>query len=304
MANIREDDMASTPAIGFIGLGLMGQGFTKRLVQCGFRVTGYDIVPEKVKAALEWGVKPAPSPSAVATASDIVLVCVTSTDAVEEAVFGKGGIAKAGDKATAKILVDHSTTEIDATRRFAADLVDRTGIRWVDAPVSGGPLAAAAGTLAIMAGGDPAAIRQVEAVMAKLASRFTHMGPVGAGQVTKMINQVLVLTNYCVIAEALRLGEKCGVDVAKIPEALATGHAGSNLLKDVTPRMVARDFKPLGFARQVLKDLDMVHDLAKEVKAPTPMASQAATLYRILVARGHSELDACAVMKLYLDEPV
>ena len=177
-------------------------------------------------------------------------------------------------------------------------------MKWVDAPVSGGPGAAAAGTLAIMAGGDDDAIRRIGPVMAKLAATFTHMGEVGAGQVTKMINQVLVLTNYCVIAEAIRLGEKCGIDVAKIPQALATGHAGSNLLKDVTPRLVARDFAPRGFVRQVLKDLDMVHDLAKEVKAPTPMVSQAASLYRLMVARGHSELDACAVMRLYLDEPV
>jgi 3-hydroxyisobutyrate dehydrogenase-like beta-hydroxyacid dehydrogenase len=255
-----------------------------------------------MKTAEKHGVKASTSPAAVAEANDIILVCVTSTHAVEEAVLGKGGIVETAGKG--KVLVDHSTTEIDATKQMAADLLRRAGMAWVDAPVSGGPLAAAAGTLAIMAGGEPASIRQIEPVMANLASRFTHMGPVGAGQVTKMINQVLVLTNYCVIAEAIRLGEKCGVDVAKIPDALATGHAGSNLLKDVTPRLVARDFKPLGFARQVLKDLDMVHDLAKEVKAPTPMASQAANLYRILVARGHSELDACAVMKLYLDEPV
>lgn len=294
--------MSSTPAIGFIGLGLMGQGFTRRLVDSGYKVTGYDIVPDKIATAGRHGVAPAASPAAVVEASDIVLVCVTSTHAVEEAVFGPGGVAEAPGRG--KVLVDHSTTEIEATKKFGADLAARSGMAWIDAPVSGGPLAAAEGRLAIMAGGDAAAIARVEPVMAKLASRFTHMGPVGAGQVTKMINQVLVLTNYCVIAEAIRLGEKCGVDVAKIPEALATGHAGSNLLKDVTPRLVARDFTPYGFARQVLKDLDMVHDLAKEVKAPTPMAAQAATLYRLLVARGHSELDACAVMKLYLDEPV
>ncbi len=294
--------MGALPAIGFIGLGLMGQGFTRRLVETGFRVTGYDIVADKVMAATAHGVNGAASPAAVATASDIVLICVTSTDAVQEAVFGTGGIVEAPGKG--KILVDHSTTEIEATRQFATDLAQRSGMKWVDAPVSGGPGAAAAGTLAIMAGGDTDAIRRIQPVMTRLASTFTHMGDVGAGQVTKMINQVLVLTNYCVIAEAIRLGEKCGIDVAKIPEALATGHAGSNLLKDVTPRLVARDFAPRGFVRQVLKDLDMVHDLAKQVKAPTPMVSQATSLYRLMVARGHSELDACAVMRLYLDEPV
>ena len=292
----------ANPRIGFIGLGLMGQAFTRRLVECGFAVTGYDIVPEKVQHAAKHGVKPAASPAEAARASDIVLVCVTSTHAVEEAVLGKGGVAEI--RGDGKVLVDHSTTEIGETKRFAAELKQRAGMAWVDAPVSGGPTAAAAGTLAIMAGGDAAAIRQVEPVMAKLAGRFTSMGGVGAGQVTKMINQVLVLTNYAVIAEALRLGEKCGIDVSRIPEALAAGHAGSNLLKDLTPRMVARDFAPRGFARQVLKDLDMVHDLSKEMKSPTPMAAQAATLFRILVARGHSELDGCAILKLYLDEPV
>ena len=288
--------------IGFIGLGLMGQAFTKRLVESGFPVTGYDIVADKIAQAAKHGVKPAASPAEVARTSDMVLVCVTSTHAVEEAVLGRGGIAEV--RGDGKVLVDHSTTEIDETKRFAAALKTRAGMAWVDAPVSGGPTAALAGTLAIMAGGDADAIKQVEPVMAKLAARFTHMGEVGAGQVTKMINQVLVLTNYAVIAEALRLGEKCGIDVAKIPEALASGHAGSNLLKDLTPRMVARDFAPRGFARQVLKDLDMVHDLAKEMKAPTPMASQAASLFRLLVARGHAELDGSAILKLYLDEPI
>lgn len=292
----------ANPQIGFIGLGLMGQAFTRRLVECGFAVTGYDIVADKVAQAANHGVKPAASPAEVARACDIVLVCVTSTHAVEEVVLGKGGIVEA--QGAGKVLVDHSTTEIGETKRFAAALKARAGIDWVDAPVSGGPAAAAAGTLAIMAGGDAAAIARVEPVMAKLAGCFTHMGGVGAGQVTKMINQVLVLTNYAVIAEALRLGEKCGIDVSRIPSALATGHAGSNLLKDLTPRMVARDFAPRGFARQVLKDLDMVHDLSKEMKSPTPMAAQAASLFRILVARGHSELDGSAIIKLYLDEPV
>jgi 3-hydroxyisobutyrate dehydrogenase-like beta-hydroxyacid dehydrogenase len=140
--------------------------------------------------------------------------------------------------------------------------------------------------------------------MADVAARFTHMGPVGAGQVTKMVNQVLILTNYCVLAEALKLAENGGIDAAKIPQALADGHAGSNLLRAIYPRMVARDFTPAGFARQVLKDLDMVHDLAKSTATPTPMAAQAASLFRLLNARGHGELDGIAVLKLYDDGPV
>ena len=293
--------MAGHPSIGFIGLGLMGRGFTQRLLDCGFAVSGYDIAAER-RAAAPSGVRVLDSAAAVTRASDIVLVCVTTSEAVDQAVLGPGGVAEAGD--AGKVLVDHGTTTIEVTKRVAGVLAERCGMAWVDAPVSGGPGAAAAGTLAIMAGGEDTAITRIAPAMAKLASRFTHMGMLGAGQATKMINQVLVLANYCVIAEALRLGERCGVDISRVPQALASGHAGSNLLADVAPRMIARDFTPRGFARQVLKDLDMVHDLGKAVQVATPMAAQAASLYRLLVSRGHGELDAAAILKLYLDEPL
>ena len=171
-------------------------------------------------------------------------------------------------------------------------------MRWVDAPVSGGPPAAEAGTLAIMIGGDEAAVTAVEPVLRQLGT-CTHMGPVGAGQVTKMVNQVLVLSNYCLLAEALVLAEAGGVDASRIPAALGAGYAGSHMLQRLYPRLVARDFAPAGYAFQALKDLDMVYGLAKELKVPTPMTSQAATLVRTLVSKGHGELDGIAVLKLY-----
>ncbi len=287
--------MTDRPDLGFIGLGLMGQGFTKRLVHCGCRVTGYDIVPAKVEAAAGHGVHPATSPADVTRASDIVHLCVMTKDDLEAAVFGPNGVAEAA--AAGKVLVDHSTTPAAVTKGFAARLAE-LGMGWVDAPVSGGPPAAQAGTLAIMAGGAEADIEKVAPVLSDLGS-WTHMGPVGAGQVTKMVNQVLVLTNFCVLAEALTLAEAGGVDASKIPAALGTGYAGSALLEKMYPRMVARDFTPAGYARQVLKDLDMVQDLARQAGVPAPMAGQAASLYRILVAKGHGELDGIAVLKLY-----
>ena len=128
---------------------------------------------------------------------------------------------------------------------------------------------------------------------------MTHMGGAGTGQATKLVNQTLVLTNYCVLAEALRLAQAYGVDARRIPEALAPGHAGSNLLNALFPRMIAEDFTPLGFARQVLKDLEMLQGAAREKHLAMPMASQALTLYRLLVAAGKSELDATAVVTLY-----
>lgn len=286
--------MAET--VGFIGLGLMGTGFVKRLKASGYRVIGYDVVPDKVAAAKALGVEAAASPAAVAKAADIVLMCVTTSHAVEDVVLGEGGIASAG-RLDGKVLVDHSTTEMTVTHRVASELTKRTGMAFIDAPMSGGPAAAEAGTLAIMAGGDESAVAKVAPVMAKLG-QFTHMGGVGAGQATKLVNQTLVLTNYCVMAEALRLAEAYGVDASRIPQALASGHAGSNLLPVMFKRMISRDFTPTGYARQILKDLEMLSSAAKEHHLAMPMAAQALTMFRMLVAAGHSELDGAAVVTL------
>jgi 3-hydroxyisobutyrate dehydrogenase-like beta-hydroxyacid dehydrogenase len=289
--------MPAKPSIGFIGLGLMGQAFTKRLIACGYTVTGFDIVADKVEQATRHGVVPATSSAEVTGKSDVVLLCVVSTDAVHEVVFGSGGVVESAS--ADKLLVDHSTTIMESTKAMADALRERSGMGWVDAPVSGGPPAAEAGTLAIMAGGRDSDVARITPLMDDLAGSFTHLGGVGAGQVTKMVNQILVLNNYCVLAEALALAEAAGIDASKIPEALAPGHAGSNLLKAIFPRMIARDFAPAGYARQVLKDLDMVHDMAKVLKVPTPMSSQAASLFRILVSKGHADKDGIAVLKLY-----
>jgi len=285
------------PAIGFIGLGLMGAGFTERLFECGYTVHGFDLNADLVAMAAGKGVVPAISCRDATENSDIVLTCVTSTAHLRNAIFGENGIAEGAT--TNKILVDHSTATVDDTKDMAAQLRAKTGMGWVDAPVSGGPAAAQSGTLAIMAGGAPDDIARIAPLMDDLSSSFTHFGPTGAGQVAKMVNQVLVLNNYCVLAEALALAEAGGIDAAKIPEALAAGHAGSNMLQSMFPRMIERDFEPAGYARQILKDLDMLYDLAKNLSAPTPMSSQATNLFRILVSKGHGELDGISVLKLF-----
>ena len=287
-------------AVGFIGLGLMGAGFTKRLVATGPRVIGFDVVQDKVEEARAWGIESAASPADVVAQCDIALTCLTTTKNLEDVVEGAGGMISAGDL-KGKVLVDHSTVDIDKVKRLASVLADK-GMAFVDAPVSGGPGAAETGTLAIMAGGGSEAIAKVASVMAHLG-RFTHMGGIGAGQATKLVNQALVLTNYCVIAEALRIAEAYGIDAAKVPEALAQGHAGSNLLPVLFERMIARDFAPRGYARQVLKDLEMLNDAAKAKHLPLPMAGQALTLFRLLNAQGKSEMDGSAVLTLWPDHP-
>jgi 3-hydroxyisobutyrate dehydrogenase-like beta-hydroxyacid dehydrogenase len=135
--------------------------------------------------------------------------------------------------------------------------------------------------------------------MHDIAARFTPMGPVGSGLAAKMINQLIVGCGHAVMAEALVLAEAAGIDAARIPECLAGGHADGTLLQKLYPRMVGRNFAPQGFARQLLKDLEMVNAFAGGLKAPTPMMGEALSLYRMLIHLGHAELDTSAVLKLY-----
>jgi 3-hydroxyisobutyrate dehydrogenase-like beta-hydroxyacid dehydrogenase len=278
--------------IGFIGLGLMGAGFTKRLVASGHTVRGYDLDHHKVEAARAWGVTPAGSPSEAAADADLVCICVTTTAAMEDVVAR----LCAGDGLGARIVADFSTCEMDATKR-AAEAVARAGGAFIDAPVSGGPGAAETGTLAIMAGGDAAAIEEARPVLEQLG-QLTHMGPTGTGQATKLVNQVLCLTNYCIVAEGLRLAQAYGVDARKIPQALAPGLANSAVLQAIYPRMVDGDFAPRGYARQVLKDFEMLHAATRDMHLPLPMTAQATSLFRMLVAGGKGELDGAAVVTL------
>ncbi len=282
--------------IGFIGLGLMGQGFTKRLTASGHEVRGFDLDAEKIERAKAHGVIPATSAADVTKSSDIVHICVMTWKDLEAAVFGEDGIAASAS--SGKILVDHSTTPVEVTKAFAERLREETGMAWIDAPVSGGPPAAEAGTLAIMVGGDEADVMSVLPHLADLG-KATPMGPTGSGQVTKMVNQVFVLNGFAILAEAMALAEAGGVDASKIPEALGGGYAGSNMLQKVWPRMLERDFAPAGYLFQCMKDLDLMHDMARDLKVPTPISSQTATLFRLMMSKGHGELDAISVLKLY-----
>jgi 3-hydroxyisobutyrate dehydrogenase-like beta-hydroxyacid dehydrogenase len=188
---------------------------------------------------------------------------------------------------------------VDACRQHALKVEQHTGCRWVDAPVSGGPPACAAGTLTVMAGGTEEDLARLAPLMRDIAGRCTRMGPVGAGLAAKMINQLIVGVGHAMLAEAVSLSEKAGIDAARIPECLAGGYADSNVMKAYWPRMVERDFAPRGYVRQLLKDLEMVNQWAGGLEASTPMLAQALSLYRELASLGHTELDTSAIVKLY-----
>ena len=289
--------MTSKASVGYIGDGLMGLPMAKRLLSLGYTIRAYDIVPARVAAAREAGATAASSPTDAVQGSDLVLLNLPTTDAVEAAVFGENGVASA--LRPPQLLIDFSTIPVEKCRTFARRLREMTGTGWIDAPVSGGPPASGTGTLTVMAGGEAADIERTRPLFTDVAGRFTHMGSTGAGLAAKMLNQLIVGCGHAVMAEAVVLAEAAGIDPARLPECLAGGLADSALLQKLYPRMVKRDFAPQGYVRQLLKDLEMVNEFAGTLKAPTPMMGEALSLYRMLAHLGHTELDTAAVLKLY-----
>ena len=290
--------MTHSPIIGFIGLGLLGSAIARRLKRSGYSVHGHDLDQNKIAAVAEDGIKPAASITELAQRCDWLMSCVTATPAIDALADELKAAVKQGVALRAKGWIDFSTTDLTRTRELAGNLPASADVSFIDAPVSGGPGAADGGELAIMVGCETAQFDAEVAPMLAPLGRVTRMGDPGAGQATKLVNQALVLSNYCVIAEAVRLGQQLGIDVDRIPHALETGHAGSNLLPVLVERMAANDFAPRGYARQVLKDLEMLNKEAASLHLPMPMAGQALTLFRMLVANGSSELDGAAVITL------
>lgn len=246
---------------------------------------------------MQLGAKAAATPREVAASADIVFMCLTDSAAVEEVVFGKDGLAS--PSAQAKIAVDFSSIHPDAARSIAARLKSANGLKWIDAPVSGGTKGAAEGTLAIMAGGDAADIETVRPYIMAMARGFTHMGPVGAGQTTKLCNQVIVGCGMAVLAEATRLAVNAGIDAKRLPEALAGGFADSIPLQLFVPRMVQGIHSPpLGHIATMLKDLDTVIDVAHDTSSPVPMVALAAQLFRMAKVTRGANADALEIYKI------
>jgi 3-hydroxyisobutyrate dehydrogenase-like beta-hydroxyacid dehydrogenase len=281
--------MAEKPfTLGYVGVGLMGAPMSQRLASLGWRLKTYDIVPERSGCS---------SAAEAARGVDVILLNLPTNDAVKGAMFGSGGVASAAS--AQQLVVDFSTIPVDECRSHAARLLGETGCRWVDAPVSGGPPAAAAGSLTIMAGGEAGDLERLRPLMQDIGARCTRMGGVGAGLAAKMINQLVVGVGQAMLGEAVALCAKAGIDAARIPECLAGGYADSNVMKAYWPRIVQKDFAPRGYLRQLLKDLEMVNDWAGHLKAPVPMLMQALAVYRLAASQGYSELDSSAAAKLY-----
>ena len=282
-------------------MGLMGVPMSLRLLAAGYSLSVWNRNASKTEAARQAGARVANSVAQLVADSDVVMLCVTDTAAVEAIVFGDDGIA--ANARSGQILIDFSSIEPEATRQMAARLTSACGMHWVDAPVSGGVAGAEQGMLAIMAGGDEALIDRLRPLLAPLSQRVTRMGPVGAGQVTKICNQMLVSCNVLVMAEVMALAEKAGVDALQIPAALKGGFADSVPLQLTGPRMAERDFDPVKWhVKTLLKDLDMANDLARIMKSAIPMAGLGAELMRLHASQGNAEKDPCTLVTMYTEK--
>jgi 3-hydroxyisobutyrate dehydrogenase-like beta-hydroxyacid dehydrogenase len=288
----------SKPKLGFVGIGLMGEAMTRRLLDQGYQVTVWNLEPERLTTVVPHGAIAAASPAAVTRASDLVLMCVLHADAVESCVFGPNGIASAATGS--QRLVDLSTADPARTRAMAERLRRETGMAWVDAPLSGGPPAARKGTMTVMAGGASEDIEAIRPLMADMAANFTHMGPSGAGQTAKLINQAIVGAGFVLMAEAVTLAAAAGIDTAKLPACLAGGMADSTLLQRIYPQMLARAFEPpTSYGSQLLKDLKAVKDFAHGLDLDLPLVELALARFANHCESGGAKRDSAAVVDFY-----
>lgn len=290
--------MSTLPSLGFAGIGLMGLPMCRRLLAAGYPLTVWNRNPAKCAPLVEAGARQVASPAELCEHADMVMLCLADTAVVREVVFGAGGVAEGAKNG--QLLVDFSSLEPTATREMAAELAGKTGMSWLDSPVSGGVVGAEAGSLAIMVGGEAGDLDRVRPVLLNLGQRVTHMGGIGAGQVTKACNQMIVACNALVIAEVVALAEQSGVDARLIAEALAGGFADSKPLQILAPQMAESRFQPVKWhVRTLLKDLDTAVKFSREQGSATPISGLAAQLMRLHGAQGFLQKDPATLVQMY-----
>lgn len=274
--------MAKT-RVGFIGLGIMGAPMAGNLLKAGFEVTVWNRSRSRSQPLLEAGAKGGESPGAVAAASEFTFSCVTNSGDVEEVALGPEGVihgAKPGS-----VYIDCSTIAPETARRVAHDLAEK-GIEMLDAPVSGGDVGAKAGTLAIMVGGDPAVFERSRPALEAMGKTIVHVGPIGAGQVVKLCNQVAGGLNLLAAAEAINLARRAGVDPAKMLEVVGAGAAASWMLSNLAPRALNGDYAPGFMVDLMQKDLRLVLDAANDSHTPLPGTALVSQLFQSIQAEG------------------
>ena len=271
--------------LGFVGLGIMGAGMAGSLLKSRHQLRVFNRTPTKAEPLAQRGAAVAQSPSDLARSADVVFLSVSDTPDVEQVLFGGESLAPQDSLASGlrpgTLVIDHSTVSPAATRSWAKRLAEQ-GISFLDAPVSGGSEGAANGTLSIMVGGDTADVERARPYLEAMGSTITHTGPVGTGQLCKLVNQVLVVVNMLAVSEGLLLAQAGGLDPAVAVTATTGGAGGSWMLANRGPQLVARDFRP-GFTIDLQqKDLRLVLEAADELGVPALATAMVHQLYRVL----------------------
>ena len=283
-------------SIALIGAGAMGGAIGARLLETGSRLTVFDLDAEKVAALVKKGAIAANSAADAAKDATAVITSLNASKTVEIAAFGPDGLSDGAAPGT--LIIDMSSIDPVDTRRLAA-MASGKGLAWVDSPLSGGAPKAAIGQLTLMMGGEAGDVERAQDVLKEVASNMTHMGPAGAGQTTKIINQVLCGLGFLAVAEATQLAQDAGVDAEKIPVALRGGRADSALLQEYMPRMANKDYRRTGRIDNMVKDLNMAAELSRATGTSMPMTALCAEIHRMLTAAGFGGEDQAAVMEFF-----
>ena len=286
--------MGSMEKVAFLGLGTMGAAMAANLARAGFSVTAWNRTPDRAPELADLGVDIARSPAEAVADTPIVVICVSDTPDVESVLFGEDGVASAARADT--LIIDCSTIAPSGSWDFAARLREQ-GLRMVDAPVSGGSEGAKNATLTIFVGGDEEDVEHARPVLNALGRTITHVGPIGAGQAVKAVNQVILAGAYLGVAEGIVLAIKAGLDVEQVVGALSGGAAQSWVLTNRSGRMIDNDY-PLGFKVALhRKDLAIALDLAAQLGATLPVSALAAQLENGLITGGHGDDDMSALAR-------
>jgi 3-hydroxyisobutyrate dehydrogenase len=280
--------------VAFIGMGTMGAPMALNILKAGYPVTVHNRTREKEAAAAAAGAQRAASPVEAARAAEIIITCVSDTPDVERIILGENGViqgARAGS-----LVIDMSTISPSATREIAAALAEKE-IHMIDAPVSGGSEGARQGTLSIMVGGAEDDVAAAQGVLKAMGATISHVGPIGSGQLTKAINQIVLAGTYWSVAEGIALGLKAGLDMETVVNAVGGGAAGSWAMVNRSGNMIRNEY-PLGFKVELhRKDLNIALGVARELGVPLPMTAFVEQVETGLIARGYAEEDISAIAR-------
>ncbi len=282
--------------IGFIGLGIMGKPMAKNLLKAGYSLVVYDIVAAAVQEVVAAGAVSANSPKEVAAQTEIVITMLPNSPHVKQVILGENGVLEGARPGS--IVIDMSSIAPATTKEVAAAAAKRQ-VELLEAPVSGGEPKAIDGTLSIMVGGKPEILERCRPILERLGKSVVLCGDCGAGNTTKLANQIIVALNIAAVSEALTLGAKAGVDPELIYQAIRGGLAGSTVLDAKAPLMMAGNFKP-GFKIDLhIKDLANAIDTGHEVGVPLPLTAQVMEILQALKADGKGQSDHCAIVQFY-----